>query len=49
MNFIEQIFRISPDSGSGTLEAVCLLLIIVPVAYVVARGFMRGRPKHATL
>jgi hypothetical protein len=29
MDFIEQIFGVSPDGGSGTLE---LLLFLIPVA-----------------
>jgi hypothetical protein len=50
MNFIELIFRISPDGGNGTLEVACLLLLFtVPVVYVVTRRLARRRPKHATL
>jgi hypothetical protein len=32
MDFIERIFHVSPDGGSGTLE---LLLLLVPVLVVL--------------
>ena len=37
MNFIEQLFRISPDGGSGVLEAC---LIAVPLGVVVLRAVL---------
>lgn len=33
MDFIERVFHVSPDGGSGTLE---LLLVLVPVLVVLA-------------
>ena len=41
MDFIEQIFGVSPDGGSGTLE---LLLFLIPVAgmcIIAANKLMR--------
>jgi hypothetical protein len=32
MDFIERVFHVSPDGGSGTLE---LLLLLVPVLVVL--------------
>jgi hypothetical protein len=38
MNFIEQIFHVSPDNGTGTLEATILIvLLVVPLAIAVLR------------
>jgi hypothetical protein len=33
MDFIERVFHVSPDGGSGSLE---LLLLLVPVLVVLA-------------
>jgi len=46
MDFIERIFGISPDGGSGTFE---FLLFVVPLAgiYIIYRLRSRkGRPKR---
>lgn len=42
MDFIERIFGISPDGGSGSLE---FLLFAVPIAglYLLYRWRLRGR------
>ena len=41
MDFIERIFGIAPDGGSGLLE---LLLFLIPlVGLVVLRGWRRRR------
>jgi hypothetical protein len=38
MDFIERIFHISPDGGSGSLElAIILVVMAVPVVSVVFR------------
>jgi hypothetical protein len=38
MHFIEQIFHIAPDGGTGTLElAIGFLLVMIPVALVTLR------------
>jgi hypothetical protein len=38
MNFIEQIFHVSPDNGTGALEVTILIvLLIVPVVFAVLR------------
>ena len=47
MDFIERIFQISPDKGSGALETVCLmLLLVVPLLLVVARRIVWHREKY---
>ena len=38
MDFIEQIFGISPDAGSGSLE---LLLLAIPLGGLLARSLLR--------
>jgi hypothetical protein len=38
MNFIEQIFGVSPDGGTGSLE---VLLILAP--FVAAAAFLQWR------
>jgi hypothetical protein len=38
MDFIEQIFGIAPDGGSGSLE---LLLLAVPLAGLAILGLVR--------
>ena len=40
MDFIEQIFGISPDGGSGSLE---LLLLAIPLGGLLLRS-LRGKP-----
>jgi hypothetical protein len=40
MDFIERIFGVAPDGGSGTLEAIILL---VPVATVALVAFLWNR------
>ncbi|MGH9447628.1 MAG: hypothetical protein ACRD3O_18145 [Terriglobia bacterium] len=38
MDFIERIFHVAPDGGSGALElAIMLVFLIVPLAVVVLR------------
>jgi ABC-type phosphate transport system permease subunit len=38
MNFIEQIFRVSPDNGTGVLEATILFVVlVVPIVCAVLR------------
>lgn len=34
MDFIEQIFGVSPDGGSGLLEALLLLIPLVAIAAI---------------
>jgi len=46
MDWIEQLFGISPDAGSGTLEA--LAGAIVAVALGVALSVVRARRAAAT-
>lgn len=40
MDFIERLFGVSPDGGSGALEA---LLILVPIVGVLTLHFARKR------
>ena len=41
MNFIEQIFGISPDGGNGLFEFFMLLVLFVAVAVPVVRRVKR--------
>ena len=42
MNFIETIFGVSPDLGSGALEAAILLVALaIPIAIAVLRTNLR--------
>jgi hypothetical protein len=44
MDFIERVFHIAPDGGSGSLElAIVLGLMILPIAFAL----FRKRPKTA--
>ena len=43
MNFIEQLFGISPDGGSGLLEAC---LIAVPLGVLVLRALLKRSSNH---
>lgn len=42
MDFIERIFGISPDGGSGSFE---LLLFLIPVAGLVLLYFLKTRKR----
>jgi hypothetical protein len=42
MDFIERIFGVSPDSGSGSFE---LLLFLVPVVGILLLYRMRSRKR----
>lgn len=49
MNFIEALFHVSPDDGSGTLEvmilsALCAALMMLAVIIINVRP-KRGRPR----
>ena len=49
MNFIESIFRISPDHGSGLLEAGILLVVLaIPMAAAAVRMILRHRAFRAS-
>lgn len=41
MNFIEQIFGVSPDGGNGLFEFFVLLVLFVAVAVPVVRRIKR--------
>jgi hypothetical protein len=43
MDFIERIFGVSPDGGSGSLE---LLLFLVPIVAVLAIRWVRHRARR---
>jgi hypothetical protein len=43
MNFIERVFSVSPDGGSGILE---LLLIAIPTMAVGAVWYWKTRNLH---
>jgi hypothetical protein len=42
MDFIERIFGIAPDGGSGSLEA---MLLILPVAIATIFAILRNRSR----
>jgi hypothetical protein len=44
MDFIERIFGISPDGGSGSLE---LMLFLIPILGLALLGMWRVRRKSA--
>jgi hypothetical protein len=46
MNFIEQLFGISPDAGSGSFEFV-LLLVLGLLAYMI-RAVLKTEPQMNT-
>ena len=43
MDFIERIFGISPDGGSGSLELLLFLIILAGIAYLPWRAQRRAR------
>jgi hypothetical protein len=46
MDFIEKIFGIAPDGGSGVLE---LLIFIIPLLLIIAiRGQLLAKPHNRT-
>jgi hypothetical protein len=44
MNFLEQLLRIAPDGGNGSLE---LLLFLLPLAGIVIRRVWHDRKREA--
>ena len=45
MDFIERIFGLAPDGGSGTLEFLLFALPIAGLCYLAMRRQMRKRDK----
>jgi hypothetical protein len=43
MDFIERIFGISPDGGSGSFE---MLLFLIPIGVLVVRAMKKKFPFH---
>ena len=43
MDFIERIFGIAPDGGSGLLEFVLFAIPIIGICYLVARRRRKSR------
>jgi len=43
MDFIESWFGVAPDGGDGSLELVCLVLVIGAVSLRLLRRRMGGR------
>ena len=43
MDFIERIFGVAPDGGSGSLEFLLFAIPIAGIAYLIVRR--RQRPK----
>jgi hypothetical protein len=41
MDFIEQIFGMAPDGGSGSLERLLLAVAVVAIVGLMARVFQR--------
>jgi len=48
MDFIERIFGISPDGGSGSFEFLLFAVPLAGIVYLVVRRRrqQRNRPKH---
>ena len=46
MDFIEKIFGITPDAGSGTLEAAFVLAVAIIVAVAL---MLRSRAKNGSV
>jgi hypothetical protein len=47
MDFIERVFGISPDGGSGAFEAVLFLIPVVILALFMRRRLSGGKPGGA--
>lgn len=48
MDFIERIFHLSPDHGSGVLEATILVIVFVlPIAVAVLRTSLKRHAERA--
>jgi hypothetical protein len=47
MDFIERVFGVSPDGGSGVLEFVLFLVPIVAATLVASIRIRRARRLHA--
>jgi hypothetical protein len=45
MDFIERIFGISPDGGSGTLEFLLFAIPIIGICYLALRHHYRRNKK----
>ena len=43
MDFIERLFKIAPDSGSGTLEFLLFALPIIGICYLVIKRRLNYR------
>jgi hypothetical protein len=43
MDFIERIFGIAPDGGSGSLEFLLFAIPIIGIAYLIARHRYRRK------
>jgi hypothetical protein len=43
MDFVERLFHVSPDAGSGSTEAIYLLVMLALVLAVVYREPIRRR------
>jgi hypothetical protein len=46
MDFIERIFGIAPDAGSGSLEYLLFAIPIAGIAYLLLRRRLRGQGKR---
>jgi hypothetical protein len=50
MDFIERIFHLSPDNGSGVLEAAILVAaLIIPIAFGILRLSRKRSPVREPL
>lgn len=48
MDFIERLFGIAPDGGSGSLEFLLIVIPIVGLAYLAYRRRARNRDNQPT-
>jgi len=46
MDFIERIFGIAPDGGSGSLEFLLFAIPIAGLTYLLLRRRLRGQRKR---
>lgn len=46
MNFIESIFGISPDGGSGSFEFLLFAVPVAGIVYLLARSRLRDKRKR---
>jgi hypothetical protein len=46
MDFIERIFGVSPDGGSGSLEVMLFAVPVIAIYLVYRMGLLMRKDKH---